>query len=47
MPDPRLCTDNGAMAAAAGVYKLSLAGDEGAQVDVDDNLPLRNWRAES
>jgi len=42
-PDPKLCTDNAAMVAAAGVYKLSVAGPDGEGVDVDANLPLRDW----
>lgn len=42
-PDAKLCTDNAAMVAAAGVYKLSIAGPDGHGVDVDANLPLRDW----
>ncbi len=42
-PDAKLCTDNAAMVAAAGVYKLSVAGPDGEEVDVDANLPLRDW----
>ena len=42
-PDVGLCTDNGAMVAAAGAYKLSIAGPDGESVDVDANLPLRDW----
>lgn len=42
-PDPRLCTDNGAMVAAAGLYKLSIAGPDGESVDIDPNLPLSDW----
>lgn len=42
-PDAKLCTDNAAMIAAAGAYKLSVAGPDGDRVDVDANLPLRDW----
>ena len=42
-PDYSLCTDNAAMVAAAGVYKLTIAGEEGEAVDVAASLPLESW----
>ena len=44
-PDVSLCTDNGAMIAAAGAYKLALAGSEGEAVDASASLPLADWNA--
>lgn len=40
VPPPRLCTDNGAMIAAAGFYRLSSAVTAGAAADVQPGLAL-------
>jgi N6-L-threonylcarbamoyladenine synthase len=43
-PDPRLCTDNGAMVAAAGAYKLALSGAESAEaLDCSAHADLESW----
>ncbi len=42
-PDYSLCTDNAAMIAAAGLYKLTLAGPDGEAVDASASLPLQDW----
>lgn len=42
-PEPALCTDNAAMVAAAGAYKLCLAGPDGLNVDCSASLPLQSW----
>jgi tRNA N6-adenosine threonylcarbamoyltransferase len=44
-PDFSLCTDNGAMIAAAGAFKLARSGSEGEAVDASASLPLRDWPA--
>lgn len=40
IPDPVLCTDNGAMIAAAGYYKYQKQGADDLQLDAYANLPL-------
>ncbi|HUU54745.1 MAG TPA: tRNA (adenosine(37)-N6)-threonylcarbamoyltransferase complex transferase subunit TsaD [Armatimonadota bacterium] len=42
-PEPGLCTDNGAMVAAAGAYKLALSGASQPDLECAANLPLANW----
>ncbi len=43
VPPPALCTDNGAMVAAAGAFKFALAGASDATLDCAANMPLTNW----
>ncbi len=43
VPPPALCTDNGAMVAAAGAFKFALTGAEEVALDCAANLPLINW----
>lgn len=46
-PDTKLCTDNGAMVAAAGAHKFGHAGADSLDLDCAANLQLRSWpRAE-
>jgi N6-L-threonylcarbamoyladenine synthase len=46
-PEADLCTDNGAMVAAAGAYKFALSGGSGPDVDCAANLPLCSWAKKS
>jgi N6-L-threonylcarbamoyladenine synthase len=43
-PEPRFCTDNGAMVAAAGAYKLALSGADAMDLDCSANQVLESWR---
>jgi len=42
-PDPAFCTDNAAMVAAAGLYKLARVGADPPDLDCSPNPPLRSW----
>jgi len=46
-PEADLCTDNGAMVAAAGAYKFAFSGGSGPDVDCAANLPLCSWAKKS
>jgi len=46
-PNPDLCTDNGAMVAAAGIYKLARVGADPPDLDCFANIPLQSWAKNS
>jgi N6-L-threonylcarbamoyladenine synthase len=46
LPDLSFCTDNAAMIAAAGYFKLKVLGPKHRQIqklEIDPNLPIRSW----
>jgi len=43
-PDPDLCTDNGAMVAAAGAHKFALSVPDPLNIECAANQPLESWR---
>jgi len=45
LPDRSFCTDNAAMIAAAGYYKLKRALHRGEKLAVNANLEIENWKA--
>jgi N6-L-threonylcarbamoyladenine synthase len=42
-PEPQLCTDNGAMVAAAGAYKFALRGPDAIDLDCSADQQLQSW----
>jgi N6-L-threonylcarbamoyladenine synthase len=45
LPDLSFCTDNAAMIASAGYYKLKHARRGGRRLVIDANLPVQSWGA--
>jgi N6-L-threonylcarbamoyladenine synthase len=45
LPDLAFCTDNAAMIAAGGYFKLKKLGGRGSALNVDANLPIASWKA--
>jgi N6-L-threonylcarbamoyladenine synthase len=43
-PAPELCTDNGAMVAAAGAHKFALSGPDAGELDCSARQALESWR---
>ena len=48
LPDPAFCTDNAAMIAAGGYFKLKILGKNSKHagpLNADANLPVKSWGA--
>jgi N6-L-threonylcarbamoyladenine synthase len=43
LPDRSFCTDNAAMIAAAGYYKLTQGWGKSRTLEIDANLQIKNW----